>query len=500
MEQFAQWFIEFFQELINNLWGLIKGFAKGFYNLIIGYPIQYAKSFLETSKNFAFMDWVLAIFSIIIFIFLIFMILGVIYQLLKRYFRFTKIEYQKLDLLNRINVLERKLKKQSLPFQENFNKPSHQNQLTTKKEQRPKTSRFVRLNQIDEKYKYAVLPTPMTQEDKLTLSQLVTRFRDYAAYEHKLYYDRKTISTFIAGMAVSKIMILEGISGTGKTSLPYAFGKFIKNDATIISVQPSWRDRFEMIGYLNEFTKKFSETEFLTAVYEANYRTDIQMIVLDEMNLARVEYYFADFLSLLELPNKEEWMLNLIPEQLPGDPMGLKEGKMKIAPNIWFVGTANKDDSTFAITDKVYDRASSIEMNSKAEKFEIKPTKPINLSYDYLETLFSLALESHSISPNVMEAIIKLDQHIAETFEVTFGNRILKQLENFVPVFMACGQEEISGVDYIIARKVIRKFESLNLPFLQKELEELLVICDKLFGKDKLFETKKMIQKFLRYV
>ena len=90
-------------------------------------------------------------------------------------------------------------------------------------------------------------------------------------------------------------------------------GKFFKNDAKIISVQPSWRDRTEMIGYLNEFTKKFNETDFLEAVYEATYRTDINFVVLDEMNLARVEYYFADFLSLLEMPHPSEWLVDLVP-------------------------------------------------------------------------------------------------------------------------------------------------------------------------------------------
>ena len=75
-----------------------------------------------------------------------------------------------------------------------------------------------------------------------------------------LYYDIKTIRLFIAGMASTKLIILQGISGTGKTSLPYSFGKFLQKDTTIASVQPSWRDRTELFGYFNEFTKNFNET------------------------------------------------------------------------------------------------------------------------------------------------------------------------------------------------------------------------------------------------
>jgi 5-methylcytosine-specific restriction endonuclease McrBC GTP-binding regulatory subunit McrB len=154
----------------------------------------------------------------------------------------------------------------------------------------------------------------MKDEDMINLNDLVKRFINFSASRLGLFYDRKIISAFFAGMAASKTMILEGISGTGKTSLPYAMGKFFGNDADIIAVQPSWRDRAEMIGYLNEFTKKFNETDFLKAIYETTYRDDICIIVLDEMNLARVEYYFAELLSLLEMPDSDAWLIDIVPD------------------------------------------------------------------------------------------------------------------------------------------------------------------------------------------
>ena len=125
----------------------------------------------------------------------------------------------------------------------------------------------------------------MNADDMVSLPQLVDRFINYSASQLHLYYDQHVIRTFFAGLATSKILILEGISGTGKTSLPYAMGKFFKNDTSIISVQPSWRDRAEMLGYLNEFTKKFNETDFLKSLYETTYRDDLNFIVLGEMNL-----------------------------------------------------------------------------------------------------------------------------------------------------------------------------------------------------------------------
>lgn len=497
MEYFQEWFIEFFKTFFTDLWKIIRGFFVGLYNLTIGYPIKYFKILMEQSELFNIVDWILTVVFLAVFIFLIILIYLVIIQLVRRYLRFSKIEYDKMTLLNQMNLLERKVREGNIV---NIQTPKVNTPNSNRENIRVKGNRFTKLNLIDEKYKYTILPTLMTEKDRLSLSELVNHFRNFAAYHYNLYYNEQVAATFFAGLATSKILILEGISGTGKTSLPYVFGKFINNDASIISVQPSWRDRYEMMGYFNEFTKKFNETEFLSSVYEATYRTDINIVVLDEMNLARVEYYFADFLSLLELPNSDEWQLEVVAEQQIGDPVNLKEGKIKIPENIWFVGTANNDDSTFAITDKVYDRASSISMNEKAVPFKGLDLPTVNISYEYINNLFEEALAASEISKASLSAITKLDDHISKTFQITFGNRIMRQLETFVPVYVACGRDEVEGIDYIISRKIIRKFETLNLPFLKKELEELVVMFDNLFGKDKLKESKSMILKFINQV
>ena len=79
-------------------------------------------------------------------------------------------------------------------------------------------------------------------------------------------------------MGTTRIIILQGISGTGKTSLPYAFGKFVQKDTTVVSVQPSWRERTELYGYFNEFTKKYAEQIFRSAYLYYNkdfYQTSV---------------------------------------------------------------------------------------------------------------------------------------------------------------------------------------------------------------------------------
>lgn len=512
MKQFSEWFITNFKAYYKEVGQALKSFFIGLYNLIIGSIIRYAKDFFAAAKSFKALDWVIAIPAIFIMFMLYFVLLVLIIQIIKRYIRFVKREYEKEELMREIALLNYRVSEltdeknaalslssggggkrtigasgSSRNNDKNNNKGIMQN-------------RFVKLLQVDEKYGNEIMATPMKDEEKISLKELVGRFVNFAASKLQLYYSPKTISIFLAGMASSKTMILEGISGTGKTSLPYAMGKFFKNDSRIISVQPSWRDRTEMIGYLNEFTKKFNETDFLEAIYEATYRTDITFIVLDEMNLARVEYYFADFLSLLEMPHPSEWLVDLVPDQGVGDPIHLKNGKILIPQNIWFVGTANKDDSTFTITDKVYDRVASIEMNAKAEEVKAPPTESVNMNHEYLNSLFKAAQAVYKLSDKARESLAKLDEFITEKFQITFGNRIMKQISTFIPVYIACGGDEIEGLDYIVARKILRKFETLNLPFLQKELELLVAYINKLFGRNSFIVCKKMLNTYTKQI
>ncbi|MBP5308639.1 MAG: hypothetical protein J6Z34_05860, partial [Clostridia bacterium] len=279
-----------------------------------------------------------------------------------------------------------------------------------------------------------------------------------------------------------------------KTSLPYAMGKFFNNNTAIVSVQPSWRDRAELIGYFNEFTKKFNETDFLSSLYECTLREDPNLIVLDEMNLARIEYYFADFLSIMEMPDVAEWKIDIVAAPAPSDPKNIVYGKLLVPQNVWFVGTANNDDSTFTITDKVYDRAVAIALNQKADYFDAPITDSYNCTAEYLQLLFDKAHNEFSISENSFRLVKELDEFIQQKFKISFGNRIMKQFRLFVPVYMACGGTEVDGIDFIVTTKILRKFTSLNLPFLIKELQELLAFLDKKFGKGRM----KMSTEFIK--
>ena len=254
--------------------------------------------------------------------------------------------------------------------------------------------RFPRLVAIDEMYKnYKV----KNYENNFTLSEFIDDFRCFSASQLGLYYDFSILRPFIAGLACGKLIILQGISGTGKTSLAYAWGKFVNKDSCVTSVEPSWREKTDFLGYFNEFSKKFNETRGLAEIYISGYDDDIHTIILDEMNLARVEYYFADLLSILEIPNKDEWLVDIVTDSWASDPKRIVNGKLKLPENLWYIGTINNDDSTFMVTDKVYDRAMPIDINTKVDPFKCREQESINVNSSYLVSLFKEAVEQHPL-------------------------------------------------------------------------------------------------------
>ncbi len=359
-------------------------------------------------------------------------------------------------------------------------------------ETQEEVSRFDGLTRIDgqrEKYKRT------DYKDDITLKRLCETFRNFSANKLKLYYDISDIRRFIAGMAVSHILILQGMSGTGKTSLAYAFGEFLDNTSTVIPVQPMWKERTDLIGYYNEFTKRFNETDLLKKMYEANYSKDIYVTVLDEMNIARVEYYFAEFLSLLELPDAEKRNLSVVSDEWENDPEQLEGGHIKLPKNMWFVGTANNDDSTFAISDKVYDRAMIMDLDKKAEPFTAPKEKRLHFSYERFEELVGEAVKEYRVTTRNRQRLEKLDEYMIENFHITFGNRIMKQINTYIPVYVSCGGDELEALDDILAKKVMRKLSMQNPVYIRNSAEPFCRYMDELFGEENMPLCKEFVRR-----
>ena len=506
MNGFSQFYIEF----LGDLWDNICHRFYLFWVEIVGAIFYgdwanngYLTLFSNYNATWNALDYVAFILVLIINVGFIALFLILLFQFLRRYIRFVKREIDKDALVEEVSLLNQKVVE--LIDEKNKILAMRVSQIgagtsgvvdyegTVGKKKKDTESRFSKLIQVDREAEENPKITVMNQTDMLDLPGLVDRFIAFSASQLKLFYTSEIIARWFAGLATSKVLILEGISGTGKTSLPYAMGKFFQNDTSIISVQPSWRDRAELLGYLNEFTKRFNETDFLKSVYAASYSDTINLIVLDEMNLARIEYYFAEFLSVMEMPDVNEWKIDIVPVSDEHDPKNLINGKILIPQNLWFIGTANKDDSTFTITDKVYDRAVAIAINKKADYIDAQFTEAVSMTFEYLDDLFKRTQSGFQLSEMASQGFAHLDEFIQDKFKIAFGNRIMKQIRLFVPVYMGCGFSEFDGLDYMLTFKILRKFESLNLTFLKKELDELILLLDRLFGKDQFKVSKDFI-------
>lgn len=345
-------------------------------------------------------------------------------------------------------------------------------------------SRFGTLNSYDHK-------SSVRKADQaaltLTLGDFCDNFRMFAAQKFRLYYDISVIRQFVAGLAVSHLMILQGMSGTGKTSIAYAFGEFLGNSSEIVPVQPVWKERTDLLGYYNEFTKKYNETPFLQKMYQANASDKLYVVVLDELNIARVEYYFAEFLSLLEIPDPNSRYLEVVPDRWPTDPAGLQNGRIRLPDNMWFIGTANNDDSTFAISDKVYDRAMVINLDSKAEPFlpDGDEVRCVPISAAGFRKLIASAQAGYEITNRNMRRLRELDEYLIEKFQITFGNRIMRQIKDYISVYVGCGGDEMEALDDIISKKVLRKLEMQNAVYVKNQAEALCNYLCELFGETK---------------
>lgn len=340
------------------------------------------------------------------------------------------------------------------------------------------------------------------ESEQFSLEEICVKFRNYLAKEEKLYFDIDTIRYFISALGTSHFMILEGLSGTGKSSLPRYFAKFINAEVLFIPVQATWRDKTNLIGFFNEFSKTYTESEFLIKLYKANYNPDVpHFFVLDEMNISRVEYYFADFLSVLEYP-EEDWKLKIM--QLPYNfipPAKLEEGIIQIPNNSYFVGTANKDDSTFTITDKVYDRAISIDFDNRNDAFTVnEEVSTITISNSHLQSLYNAAKNEDANRMNDADyaKFTKITDYIYDQFDLTFGNRILTQIDNLVPIFVACGGTKEDALDFLLSRKVIYKLEGRFEEYVKGALKELLALIEKTYGASVLKRSEKTIKSLMR--
>lgn len=287
----------------------------------------------------------------------------------------------------------------------------------------------------------------------------------YAEPGKELHFRKEELQLFVGGLAMSQLHIFQGISGTGKTSLATAFAKAVGGECTIVPVQAGWRDRADLLGHFNAFEKRYYERNTLQALYRAQTEADqdrLHIVLLDEMNLSRPEQYFAEFLSAMELSERDRWINLMESRPAHGAPIKLRNGRdIWLPPNLWFIGTANHDETTNAFADKTHDRAFVLELpkqDSVKEKI-VKPQSRASWSFESLNWQFNKARDNYK--DQIAELQTKINQSslttlLSETFRLGWGNRLESQLQRFVPVVLEVGGSEALAVDHLLASRMFR--------------------------------------------
>ncbi|GEB77773.1 McrB family protein [Sporolactobacillus inulinus] len=207
------------------------------------------------------------------------------------------------------------------------------------------------------------------QKEKLLEKQLIEAF-EKTAQNKGLYYDRADFFNFHAAIKTGNLVILAGMSGTGKSKIVDCYAEALglnpDDNYLKISVRPFWQDDSDLLGYLDVLNNVYrpGESAFVDFLARAEDHPDqLFLVCFDEMNLARVEHYFSQFLSVLE-QDAGNRKINLYNEDFEGRLYNSEKYKatVKIYDNVLFVGTVNLDESTYHFSDKVLDRANVIQL------------------------------------------------------------------------------------------------------------------------------------------
>ncbi|MEF9385791.1 hypothetical protein V4890_09195 [Ralstonia solanacearum species complex bacterium KE056] len=269
------------------------------------------------------------------------------------------------------------------------------------------------------------------------------------------YYPNGEVRRFHAALNFldhKHFVILSGLSGTGKTQLALKYARAVHGitsdtvpDPLLFEcpVRPEWTDPSGLTGYFDMLTTRYVVPTFLEAVLVATaHRESPVFVILDEMNLARVEYYFSDVLSCMETQGALQLHSNSVPQE--GTTGGSIRAELPLPPNLFIVGTINIDETTNPVSDKVLDRASVIDMSSV----------DVQGFLNSLETRYPTLKNARA----AVEAKLSEIHGLMQQYGLGFGYRLIEEFVRyhaFDAVHLKNAPEEVT--DQLLVQKVLVK-------------------------------------------
>lgn len=321
----------------------------------------------------------------------------------------------------------------------------------------------------------------------LESTERIARFCSSRGYR----FLRSTIRGFYASVRAKPFVILAGNSGTGKSRLARLFAEAIgantgNRQFQMISVRPDWNDSSDLLGYF-DLNGDYRPGLLIAILLRADAARDKPFFVcLDEMNLARVEHYFSDFLSIIESRRREnggvvtdevireEHIRQMKRDSLPPDVAEIVDSMQRspraigLPPNLYVVGTVNMDETTQPFSRKVLDRANTLEFNEidlndgLTNGGHETPVPPLNLGSDFLSSEFTslndVPVEHRETAVRVAAFLQNLNASLGLAgFEV--GYRVRDEAIAFTIYALGAGMSQEEAEESIVLQKVLPRVQ-----------------------------------------
>ncbi|AFK87278.1 ATPase [Thermoanaerobacterium aotearoense SCUT27] len=320
-----------------------------------------------------------------------------------------------------------------------------------------------------------------------TIKEQITNIKNYIRNRGFLYGD-KLVENYYLSLKTKPFLILAGISGTGKSKLARLFAEAVgatteNGRFKLVPVRPDWSDFADLLGY-KDLNGRFHPGVLTTFVKDAMKNPHYPyFFVLDEMNLARVEYYFSDVLSIIESRNKVNKTIvtdRLLNRELLDRDFFDEYGDIYIPDNLYFIGTVNMDETTFPFSKKVLDRANVIELSDVDLDYafeDVEEVLPKNLNNDFLRSDF-LTLKDCFGYDDIVDDTISILKNINEVLGYyRFGYRVRDEICFYIIYNSIYGLMDFDdAMDYEILQKILPRINGSSIG-IKKILIELFKIC-----------------------
>ncbi|NLY29904.1 MAG: hypothetical protein GX047_04660 [Firmicutes bacterium] len=315
------------------------------------------------------------------------------------------------------------------------------------------------------------------------------------------------VTDYVLSLATKPFVILSGMSGTGKTKLAQLFADYLwritggQAGKAFVSVRPDWIDNSHLLGWYNAIAERYERTPVLELLLDASDVPDVpHFIILDEMNIAKVEHYFSDFLSCMESrrigadgkTKQEPIRLHSYESELedgegPGVELGVP-AKLHLPWNVYVTGTVNVDESTYMFSPKVLDRANVIELNEVyldgrveedlAQGFVLKPDVALlELFAEYKPPTMESLNRMKASMPEQFDAMLGVHETLKQ-YHLHFGYRVANEMAEF----MLKAQQYCEGGDGILPLAFDLQVMQKILPKLHGNVGQLSEPIDALLG------------------